>query len=144
MFEVRTLSVSIPRDARELYEAIWRPEVFPLWASGLSTAGLKQEGESWAAHGPAGPIRISFTGHNEFGVMDHRVELGGGRVVDVPMRVLANGEGAEVTLTLFRQDWMTPEQFAEDEAWVRRDLARLAEIAGTGLLAGPAETGDQP
>jgi len=136
MFEARTLSVSIRRDARALYEAIWRPEIFPLWASGLSAAGLKREGESWAAQGPDGPIRITFTGHNEFGVMDHRVELGGGRVVCVPMRVIANGDGAEVMLTLFRQPWMTPEQFAKDEAWVQRDLARLAELATTAPAAG--------
>jgi hypothetical protein len=32
-----------------------------------------------------------------------------------------------VMLILFRQPWMTPEQFAADEAWVKRDMGRLKE-----------------
>ncbi|UYW25920.1 hypothetical protein OKC48_22015 [Methylorubrum extorquens] len=61
--------------------------------------------------------------------MDHWVDLGDGRVVYVPMRVIANGEGSEVMLTLFRQPDMSDEKLAEDEAWVRRDLASLKRLA---------------
>lgn len=129
--EATVITVSIPRSAQALYDAIWKPEAFPAWASGLSGSALRRDGEFWTTQGPAGPIRIRFTDRNPFGVMDHWVELGGDRVVYVPMRVVANGGGSEVMLTLFRQPWMTAEQFAEDEAWVRRDLARLKEFVLT-------------
>jgi hypothetical protein len=45
--------------------------------------------------------------------------------------VIANGKGAEVQLTLFRQMGMTSARFEEDAAWVRRDLEQLRLLAGT-------------
>lgn len=129
MLEAKVITCSVRRTARELYEMIWMPETFPKWASGLSNAPLKREGAAWSAQGPEGPIRITFSEHNSFGVMDHWVDLGDGRVVYVPMRVIANGEGSEVMLTLFRQPDMSDEKLAEDEAWVRRDLASLKRLA---------------
>ena len=71
--------------------------------------------------GPQGPVRIRFTEHNAFGVMDHRVDLGTGPEVHVPMRVVPNGAGAEVLVTLLRRPGMSDEAFAADAAWVQRD-----------------------
>jgi len=128
MLEARTISISIGRPWRELYEAIWRPEIFPKWASGLSASSLEQDGEWWKAEGPDGPIRIRFTGHNPFGIMDHHVDPGSGSVIYVPMRVVANGDGAEVLLTLFRQPGMSEAQFLADAEWVQRDLLALRAL----------------
>jgi hypothetical protein len=61
--------------------------------------------------------------------MDHWVEVEEGRVVYVPLRIIANGDGSEVMLTLFRQPGMSAEKFAEDEAWIRKDLASLKALA---------------
>jgi hypothetical protein len=129
MLESITIGISIDRDWRDLYEAIWRPEAFPTWVSGLSNASLVRQGEIWTAQGPEGPIQIRFTDRNEFGVMDHWVDLGGGRVVYVPLRIVANGSGAEVLLTLFRQPEMSDAKFAQDQDWVRRDLLALKALA---------------
>ena len=125
MLGAKTISVSIARPWREIYERIWRPEQFPSWASGLSNAHLERDGEWWCGRGPEGSIRVRFTGYNDFGVMDHWVDAGGGSIVYVPLRTVENGEGAEVLLTLFRQPGMSDTKFAEDEAWVRRDLEAL-------------------
>ncbi len=54
MLEAKTLSISIPRPWQDLYEAIWRPEFFPKWASGLSQSDLTPAGEIWTAQGPEG------------------------------------------------------------------------------------------
>jgi hypothetical protein len=129
VLESRTLSVQIPRDWQALYERIWRPENFPEWASGLSGADMKQEGQLWKATGPGGTVRIRFTEHNDFGVMDHWVELPDGQTVYVPLRVIANGAGAEVQLTLFRQPGMTSDKFKADAEWVWRDLEALKVLA---------------
>jgi hypothetical protein len=128
MLESRTLSVSIDRPWQELYELIWRPEAFQQWASGLSNASLEKDGDVWKAQGPGGPVRIRFTDHNAFGVMDHYVDVGGGVIVYVPLRVVANGEGAEVMLTLFRQEGMTDAQYAADAETIARDLGALADL----------------
>jgi hypothetical protein len=112
-----------------LYDRFWRPECFPLWASGLSEASLERTGEVWRAKGPDGPITIRFTAHNAFGIMDHWVDVGGGCEVYVPLRVVANGTGCLVSLTLFRLPEMHEFRFARDVAWVERDLEALKRLA---------------
>ena len=46
----------------------------------------------------------------------------------IPMRVIANGTGSEVILTLFRLPDMTDEAFARDATWVERDLNALKAL----------------
>ncbi len=127
MLGSRTISISIERNWAEAYEAIWHPEDFSKWASGLSKAELKREGSVWRALGPEGEVTIRFTGHNAFGVLDHYVQTAGGEVY-VPLRIIRNGEGAEVQMTLFRQPGMSDAKFEEDAAWIARDLEALKEL----------------
>lgn len=128
MLPARTYSVSIACNWQALYERIWHPEFFAQWASGLAESELRKSGEHWVADGPEGPIRIRFTGHNDHGVMDHFVDAGDGNEIHIPLRVIANGEGAEVMLTLFRQPDMDDERFAADAKWVNRDLNALRRL----------------
>ena len=44
MLEARTVGFSIARPWKEVYEAVWRPEDFPEWASGLSASPLVPNG----------------------------------------------------------------------------------------------------
>ena len=129
MLPAITISVTIARPWRDVYEAFWRPADFSRWASGLSEAALHQDGDSWVGEGAEGGIRVVFTPHNDFGVMDHHVTPEGGETVHVPLRVIANGDGAEVQLTLFRQPDLDDEMFARDRRWIRRDLIKLKELA---------------
>ena len=128
MLPARTYSVSIRHEWRSLYERIWRPEFFPKWASGLSESGLRASGDVWVADGPDGPIRVRFTAHNDYGVMDHFVDGGDGNEVHIPLRIVQNGKGAEAMLTLFRQPEMTDEKFSADAKWIMRDLRALKQL----------------
>lgn len=128
MLESTTLSISINRNWYEIYETIWRPEDFPKWASGLSKSALTRKGDAWTAEGPEGPITITFTDHNAYGVLDHSVTLADGTVIYVPLRIIRNGEGAEVLLTLWRQPNMSDAQYAADAEWVKRDLLALKSL----------------
>jgi predicted homoserine dehydrogenase-like protein len=73
-------------------------------------------------------VKIRFTEPNAYGVLDHYVELPDGSEIYVPMRVIANGTGSEVMLTLFRVPGMNDEKFAADAQWVMRDLNRLKDL----------------
>lgn len=128
MLDSRTIGISINRNWKEVYEAVWRPEDFPKWASGLSGSSLIKDGELWKAEGPEGSVRIRFTGHNAFGVMDHYVYVGNAPEIYVPLRIIQNGDGAEVLLTLFRQTGMPDGKFAADAEWVQRDLLALKAL----------------
>lgn len=128
MLPARTYSVSIDRPPEALYAAIWQPDFFPNWASGLAQSTLRQDGEVWIADGPDGRSSVRFTPHNAFGVMDHDVHTADGIVVHVPLRVVANGDGSEVMLTLFRQPGVSDEKFSADAKWIVRDLRRLKAL----------------
>jgi hypothetical protein len=132
MMSARTYSISIGHEWRALYERIWRPDFFAKWASGLAESDLRKDGDQWLADGPEGPIRIRFTPYNSFGVMDHFVDTAEGPTVYVPLRVVQNGDGAEVMLTLFRQPEMDDQRFAADAKWVNRDLRSLKTLIEHG------------
>lgn len=62
--------------------------------------------------------------------MDHYVDTGEGTEIYVLLRVIANADGAEIQLTLFRQPGMSEQQFLKDIAWVERDLLALEALLG--------------
>ncbi|MFI5011057.1 MAG: SRPBCC family protein [Hyphomicrobiales bacterium] len=126
-FPSRSITIRVDRPWREVYEFLAIPGNFALWASGLGQPLALEEG-SWTARTPLGKVTIAFTPRNELGIVDHQVTLPSGVVIHVPMRVVANAQGAEVLFTLFRTPDMTDEKFAEDAAWVERDLAALKTL----------------
>jgi hypothetical protein len=119
--EGRALSVRINRPATEAYEFLSLPENFPKWASGLG-ASFRRDGDEWTVETPEGPASVRFSERNVYGVLDHQVRLPRGGTVYVPLRVVANGTGCDLVLTLFRRPDMTDAQFAADAEWVMRDL----------------------
>ena len=103
--------MTIERSPAEVYAFVSDPKNLPQWASGLNTA-----------------VKVRFVERNPFGVLDHYVKVDSGAEVYVPMRVFANGDGAEVLLTVFRRPGTSEEKFAEDTHWVRRDLEALKAL----------------
>jgi len=100
MYHSRTISITIDQNWLDIYEAYWRPQDFPKWASGLSRSILTHDGVRWNAEDPDGSVNIRFTGHNQFGVMDHYLSVNDGPEIYVPLRVIQNGDGAEVSAHL--------------------------------------------
>jgi hypothetical protein len=87
-----------------------------------------------------GTIRVRFADPNPFGVLDHRVTLPGGESTLNPMRVVANGDGSELTFTLFRPPGVTDQAFAADAAQVEADLRRLKTLLESDSRpVGPSE-----
>jgi hypothetical protein len=125
--EARTISISIRRDWRAVYDFAHRPENFARWASGAAKS-LRREGADWVADGPDGRAILRFAERNEFGVLDHTVVLASGAEVHIPLRVVPNGTGCEVMFTLFRQPGMSDAVFARDAEWVAKDLAGLKAL----------------
>lgn len=123
----RNLSVSINRDAKDVYNFVSVPENFLRWASGLGKSLMKVNGE-WVAETPEGPVKVRFTERNEFGVLDHWVSPKPGLRIYIPMRVIPNGSGSELIFTLFRLPDMSDEKFAADAEWVMRDLTSLKNL----------------
>lgn len=122
--EVPILHVSIRVPLARAYAFAHRPETFPRWAAGLADS-LRLTERGWVADTPEGEALIHFSEPNAFGVLDHRVVLNGRPDVAVPMRMVANGDGTEVELVLFRQPGMSEADFKRDARAVKADLGAL-------------------
>jgi len=126
----RTVSVSIARTPEEVYEFIITLENLPRWAPAFARSVTKS-GNEWMVETSDGPMRIQFVARNPFGVADHRVTVHPGLEILNPMRVLANGDGAEVLFTLFQAPDTSAEKFAADSGLVERDLQTLKRVLET-------------
>jgi polyketide cyclase/dehydrase/lipid transport protein len=125
--ESRHLAVRIDCPPEVAYAFASDPARLPEWAPGLGTA-VERVGDDWFAESPMGRVRVAFAPSNDLGVLDHDVTLPSGEVFHNPMRVLRDGDGCEVVFTLRRQDGMSDEEFARDEAAVAADLATLKRL----------------
>jgi hypothetical protein len=119
------LSVSVPRPFDAVYGFLSDPANWTRWASGLGALRQDAAGAVWTAEQESGTVTIAFTPPNAFGILDHRVTLPDGSLIDVPMRAIANGGGTEVMITVFRPSTMDDATWARDQDWVRRDLQKL-------------------
>ncbi|MEO7713750.1 MAG: hypothetical protein ABIV10_12615 [Gemmatimonadaceae bacterium] len=132
----RTLTVSIAAPAATVYALMADPQQLPRWARGLGASPTLLASGAWRIETPGGPMRVLFAPANDFGVGDHEISPldGGAPSVDVPLRVVPNGDdGSEVMLTLFQQVGMTDDQYAADAVLVQADLARLKRLLESGI-----------
>lgn len=123
--ESRHISIGIDRPASAVYEYAADPANLPSWAAGLASAALQKIDGEWVADSPMGRVRVSFTEHNDFGVLDHTVTLPTGESVYNPLRVIPDGDGCEVVFTVRRQPGMSEEEFTGDADAVAADLQAL-------------------
>lgn len=128
IYPARIIHVGIERSATEVYAYAADPENLQHWASGLAS-GLTRDGEEWIGDGgPIGKVRVRFAPDNPFGIIDHTVTMENGLVVENPIRVLANGDGAEITFFLLKRPDMDDDAFESDAAHVIKDLTTLKQI----------------
>ena len=124
LLKAKTLSVSIDCSPSELARFVSNPLNLPKWAPAFCKA-VRRSGDDWIVDTPGGPVRVHFVNRNDMGVMDHTVVVEAGEEITVPMRVLANGTGSEVLLTMFQLPGISDDQFAQDAEMVARDLQSL-------------------
>lgn len=107
----RSISVAIHCPVQTAYDFILEPSNLSKWASGIDDS-----------------IHVRFADRNTWGVVDHYATLPSGVTFYNPMRVIQNGDGCEVTFTLFRHPEMTAEKLEEDTRWIEKDLHKLKSL----------------
>jgi hypothetical protein len=123
----RHVSVFIARSADDVYAYAADPANLPAWAHGLA-GGIELVDGRWFGDSPMGRVCIEFARPNEFGVLDHFVEVSPGKVFYNPMRVLPDENGCEVVFTVRRHAPATEAEFRADIAAVAADLESLRLI----------------
>ena len=98
-----TSARTIARSAAEVYGVRLRSG--PPGRSGLPVSGSSVEhvGGQWFVDSSDGRLLIAFAERNDYGILlDHDVTLPSGETVHNPMRVIPDGDGCEVVITLRR------------------------------------------
>jgi hypothetical protein len=126
MNRTHTVSVGIAVDPAAVYAWTSDPANFPVWAPGF-VKSVEKQGNDWIAQTTLGKAKFRFAAANEFGVLDHDVELPSGTFHNA-MRVIPNGKGSEVLFTLIQLPGMSDEQFKIDMDTVRADLNKLRTV----------------
>lgn len=125
LYESRPVGVVIEADAQAVYDYASNPAMLPQWARGLAESSLEEIDGRWFADSPLGRIEIAFAPRNDFGVLDHAVTLPDGSVTLNPMRVVPNGDGAEVMFIVRRRPGMSYDDWDRDCGAVADDLEAL-------------------
>ncbi len=127
MLKSLTLSISINRAPREVYDFVSNAENLPKWAKMFCLSVRKTNGD-WIVETPQSSVKLRFAERNALGVLDHYVTASPGVEVYVPMRVVQNGQGSELLFTLFQAKDTPDEKFAEDKRRVNQDLRNLKKV----------------
>ena len=112
MMKAKTISISIKSHPKKVYGFISNLENLPRWASSTFPSVKEVNGE-WVIDTPNGQNKVRLAERNNFGILDHNVKLTSGVEVYVPMRVVKNGDGSEVMLTVFQTPEMTEERICQ-------------------------------
>jgi hypothetical protein len=127
MMKSKTMSTAIKSDPKTVYDFVSNLENLPRWASSTFPTINEVNGE-WVVDTQNGRNKVMITEKNNFGILDHHVKLTSGVEVYVPMRVVKNGDGSEVMLTVFQAPEMTEEGYTKDMQTVEKDLDHLKTL----------------
>jgi hypothetical protein len=132
MMKSKTMSTSIKSDPKTVYDFVSNLENLPRWASSTFPT-IKEVNGEWVVDTQNGRNKVMITERNNFGILDHHVKLNSGVEVYVPMRVVKNGDGSEVMLTVFQapemtEEGLTEEGFTKDIQTVEKDLDHLKTL----------------
>lgn len=126
-YRATTLSVTINRDWREVYDYASDPANMHNWAAGLGS-NFEPQGDLWLLRDPGGAaISMRFAARNPHGVLDHDVTANG-RTTHNAMRVMPNGDGAEFTFLLLQTPDLNDADYQRDAAAVLNDLQTLKRL----------------
>lgn len=124
IYTTTNISVQITREPAVVYAFVTDLNNLPRWATTFCRS-IRREGEQWVMETSLGMMAIRLAPENDLGVLDHYLTLPGGETLYVPMRVVANGSGSELSFTLFRLPGVSDANYAADAALVRQDLDSL-------------------
>ncbi len=133
MLASEVIKVAIERPFADVYEFLAEPLNFATWAANPGSSMEPLDGGDWLVDLPRGRMAIRFAPRNNFGVLDYQVFPPGGESRSaVPVRLIPNGEGAELIMVWFQAPGTTDERFQSDVQWIASDLQRLKTLLEGG------------
>ena len=121
------ISVYIDSHPAQVFDLLCNPENLPVWSNDL-TGPLDQLENGWLYDSPQGPVKVCFSPRNDFGVLDYSLTLSSGEVYQYPLRVLPNGTGSEVVMTIWIASGTSHQDFLKYRQMVKEDLIAIKEF----------------
>ena len=132
MHQSHLVSLQIARPAAAVYAYLAEPGNFPEWVLAVGPEFRQIGALEWAGSSSTGELIVRFCERNVFGVLDHAIYRPGDEPLMMPMRVVPNDEGCELTFIYYRRPGMTDEQFASVVEWVTSDFMALKSLLEFG------------
>ena len=128
VYKAQTINVSINCPVARVYDFLADPLNLPTWLADIGPVIQHVEGSDWVAEAPAGRFTFRFCPRNSFGVLDFLVFREGDPLVPMPVRVVANGEGTELMMTVYERPGTSAVIHASEVQWIRADLSTLKSL----------------
>ncbi len=129
MLSSQSVTVSIRRPYLDVYDFLVDPLNFVRWAAVPDSIIEPMGGNEWLVDIPRGRAVMKFTPRNQHGVLDYKVRLAdGGPTHITPVRLIENGDGADLVLHWFRREGVDDVQFSSEIDWIVSDLERLKSL----------------
>jgi DNA-binding MarR family transcriptional regulator len=126
-----TQTVTINRNARDVFAFLSQPENLPQWALPFCKRIEPVEGEWWIVTSPTEGVpdrRLRFVTDASAGVIDMYISPREGVEVLVPTRVVANGDSAEYIFTQFQLPNQPDETFQAQVAGMAIEFAAIKRV----------------
>ncbi len=122
-----TKTISIDAPAARVFTFVANLANWPKWAIGNVVAVKPGSGDWWALETRTGLGRLRIRPDETTGALDHDL-IAGGMQWTVQARVVARGEGSEVSMTFVQPPSLANEAFNKQMVLVDKDLAKLKEL----------------
>lgn len=121
------ISLYIDCHPAQVYEFLCAPENISQWSRDLN-GPVEQVENGWIFDSSQGPVKVCFSLRNEFGVLDYSLTFTSGEVYQLPMRVLPNGCGSELVMTIWIADGTSHQDFLRYKQMVKEDLIAIKDF----------------
>ncbi|WP_037971975.1 SRPBCC family protein [Streptosporangium amethystogenes] len=116
-----TYSVSIEAPPEFVWQAMADVEEWPRF-SPFALAVTRTSEKTFDVTGPQGPVVLATCFDRDLLLLDHKVVLSDGAEVFIPYRVAPNHLGSELIMTNVKSPGDSPEEYAEQLEWMRKEL----------------------
>jgi hypothetical protein len=126
-----TMSVTVDRPASDVHAFLSDASNWPRWCV-INILAIEPSRHAgwWTITTPQGPAEIRINADRLTGIVDHefRDPAEPGDVAVVPARVVANGRGAEFSLTIFQPPQLDDVEFERQLQLIGTELAVLKDV----------------
>ena len=119
--DTRTITIN-NKSQKEVFEYLLQVEKWPEWS--VFAPSVTKDGNLWIVHTPQGDIKLRPAFNAELALLDHYLLVGDNEIF-IPNRVVPNGSGAEVIITIFQAPNLTEDKYQEQIGWVEKELQNL-------------------